>query len=403
MMSLPRVFLSHSTQDNVWCRPFVAALQAVGYDLFFDEQGLTGSVQWVNTLQSELQAREIFIIALTPTAWASRWVQEEIQLAIATRIATRRTIIPIRLEPTQVEGFLLTRQWVDAVGQDSASVARQVIALLQSAVVVPPPPKVRQIVPAPQLVPPIMQNLGYSGLIIDGVMVVLPPLCDVPAGPFLLGTDPHREPQFAESEDRQRVVTVSAFQMAKYPVTVLEYYYAIQSGALREPVGWERQYPRPNHPVVQISWKSALAYVAWLRDVTGDAWRLPTEEEWQKAARGTDGRIFPWGNQWDPRLANTEQSGIGDTTPVGAYPAGASPYGILDMAGNVNEWCGQPPESLQLRPDPYGESEAVSRGYLVGGSWDDSPAMARTAHRSQLFIGERSDDTGFRLVKQAAV
>jgi len=151
---------------------------------------------------------------------------------------------------------------------------------------------------------------------------------------------------------------------------------------------------RPDHPVTRISWKAALAYAAWLTQVTGEPWRLPTEEEWEKAARGTDGRSYPWGNTWDPSRANTEESGPGDTTPVGAYPTGASPYGALDMAGNVNEWCGVPADSPLFRPGAW------AGGYLAGGGWDESRAHARAAYRSQLFMGSSTDDSGFRLVRQ---
>jgi formylglycine-generating enzyme required for sulfatase activity len=91
--------------------------------------------------------------------------------------------------------------------------------------------------------------------------------------------------------------------------------------------------------VVNVSWHDALAYCGWLSDVTGLAYRLPNEPEWEKAARGSDGRIYPWGNAWDPERCNSaEGNDTEDTTPVGAYPLGASPYGLQDMIGNVWEW-----------------------------------------------------------------
>jgi toxoflavin biosynthesis protein ToxD len=153
--------------------------------------------------------------------------------------------------------------------------------------------------------------------------------------------------------------------------------------------------------VTHISWKAALEYVAWLTQVTGEPWRLPTEEEWEKAARGADARIFPWGNNWDPTRANTEEGGPGDTTPVGSYPNGASPYGALDMAGNVNEWCGIPPDSPLMRPGAWtGGESPKSGGYLAGGGWDERFEHARVAYRSKLFMGSQTDDTGFRLVRQ---
>jgi toxoflavin biosynthesis protein ToxD len=396
MAEATRLFLSHSTQDNPWCRVLLAALKAAGYDVWYDEQGLTGGAEWVETLQREVQARDVFVTVLSPDAAASPWVQEEIRLAIATR----RTILPVMLKPTRVEGFLMTRQWVDVTGMAPEDGARKVLAALGSPVVFPAPPAPKQITPAPQVVPPILQPKGFTGWAVDGVAVIRPPVVDVPAGPFLMGSDPAREPDAADSEQPQRVVQVAAFQIGVFPVTVAEYYYAVQAEAVRPPSNWAKQMPRPDHPVVYISWKAALAYAAWLAKTTGERWRLPTEEEWEKAARGTDGRIYPWGNTFDPSRANTEEGGPGDTTPVGSYPSGASPYGALDMAGNVEEWCGLPPDSPLLRPGGWDGEPRASTGYLAGGSFDDNPILARCAHRSQLIIGERTDSSGFRLVRQ---
>jgi formylglycine-generating enzyme required for sulfatase activity len=389
--------MSHSSQDNVWCRTLVTALQRDGFDVWYDEQGLSGGAEWVQTLQREVQTREVFLLVVTPEAWNSRWVQEEIQLAIATQ----RTILPILLKPTTMEGFLLTRQWVDAVNQTSEVIARQVIQLLQSTSTTPAPQRPKQIRDMPQLVPPTLQRLGYLGRSFDGVEVLLPPLVAIPAGACWVGTDPQREPAFAESERPGHWVEVSAFSIGLFPVTVAEYACAVKAQGVAQAGEWVRQLTTPDHPVVLVSWKSAWMYAAWLSQVTGYVWRLPTDDEWEKAARGIDGRIYPWGNQWDASRANTEDGGPGTTTPVGSYPGGASPYGVMDMVGNVNEWSGQPPDSLQMRLGMTPQGITPSAPSLRGGAWDESPSMARLAHRSQLFMGERSDDIGMRLVWQA--
>lgn len=392
-MPQTRIFCSHSSQDNAWCRELVVALQGAGADLdiWYDEQGLTGGAVWVQTLQRELQARDVFLLIVSPDSWNSTWVQEEIQLALATR----RTILPVLHKPADVGGFLLTRQWVDVIGLDAPAAARKVLAALGSPVVFPAPVAPKQVVAAPQIVPPRLQQLGFVGRQIDRVAIITPPMCEVPAGAFIAGTDPRREPEAAEHDEPQRSIEVARFFIGRTPVTVAEYAFAVAAGGMPEPRDWARQSQQPDHPVVQISWKQAQGYVGWLAQTTGEPWRLPTEEEWEKAARGTDGRIYPWGDQWDPSRANTSEGGPESTTPVGAYPAGASPYGALDMAGNVNEWCGIPSNSPLARP-----GGAAGTGYLAGGSWNDSPAMARAAHRSQLFMGERTEDTGFRLVWQ---
>lgn len=144
---------------------------------------------------------------------------------------------------------------------------------------------------------------------------------------------------------------------------------------------------REDHPVVLVSHADAQAYAAWLAATTGEPWRLPSAREWEKAARGSDGRWFPWGMTWDPARANTHDQGPFDTTPVGAYPGGASPYGMLDPAGNVFEWTA---DSAQ------GSAGArfVVKG---GGSWDEKgcgvcrPAAGHTrpADLKHILIGFR--------------
>jgi len=114
---------------------------------------------------------------------------------------------------------------------------------------------------------------------------------------------------------------------------------------------------RLNHPVVMVAFGDAQAFAAWLSKETGRTWRLPTEAEWEKAARGTDGRYFPWGNRYDPSLLNSHDLGPFDTLPVGRFPNGASPFGMLDAAGQVFEWTATP--------------AGKGRHRVKGGSWDD--------------------------------
>lgn len=392
-MPQTRIFLSHSTQDNEWCRPLVATLKSSGFDVWYDEQGLTGGTAWVQTLQREVQARDVFIVVLSPEAWASPWVQEEVQLAIATR----RMILPILHKATNVGGFLVTRQWIDATSLDPEVTAQRIVGALSVGTVFPQPAAPKQVAPAPQLLPWPLPQLGFTGRVIDGIGVITPPLCEVPAGPYLSGSDPRRDPEASDTDPPVRSIVVPAFHIARFPLTIAEYDCAVRAGALRAPRAWDRQSQRPHHPVVYLSWRDAVSYAGWLAQVTGEPWRVPTEEEWEKAARGTDGRAFPWGDQWDPRRANTSDGGPGDTTPVGYYSGGVSPYGAFDMAGNVNEWCGIPPESTMYRPGPWAGRPPSTSGTMCGGSWNDSPTCARAAHRSQLYIGERTEDTGMRL------
>lgn len=120
-MSLPTVFLSHSTVDNEWCRCFAGKLQALGFDVWIDDQGILGADQFIQIIQAELERRDVFVVVLSPDSWASTWVQREIQLAMATN----KTIVPVMHKPTSVQGFFRIFQWVDVIGKscDDAAVA----------------------------------------------------------------------------------------------------------------------------------------------------------------------------------------------------------------------------------------------------------------------------------------
>lgn len=143
---------------------------------------------------------------------------------------------------------------------------------------------------------------------------------------------------------------------------------------------------RGDHPVVLVSHDDANAYAKWLSNRTGQHWRLPSELEWEKAARGTDGRIFPWGDRFEPGRLNSHDAGPFDTKPVAQHPTGASPYGVMDMAGQVFEWTAT----------PAGEGHFL----VKGGSWDDkgcgvcraAARHGRPAHLKHILVG-------FRLVR----
>ncbi len=161
----------------------------------------------------------------------------------------------------------------------------------------------------------------------------------VPAGGFLLGSAPG--PGVPAGETPQDRVDLPAFRIGRFPVTNREYAeYVRQSQAVDAPPksGWFNRKPpsdRLDHPVAAVSWQDSTAYCAWLRQVTRLPYRLPGEAEWEKAARGGDGRRYPWGDEWDPGLVHFDAQG---TTPVADHPGGASPFGCEQMLGNLEEW-----------------------------------------------------------------
>jgi formylglycine-generating enzyme required for sulfatase activity len=169
------------------------------------------------------------------------------------------------------------------------------------------------------------------------------------------------------------------------PVTNVQYLAFVLATGYERPKHWEGGRPpkgKKDHPVVYVSWHDAVAYCKWLAEVTGKPYRLPTEAEWEKGARGTDGRIYPWGDKFDKDKCNIEKSGIGGTTPVDKYPNGVSPYGLLDMAGNVWEWTSSSFKSYPYDPEDGREGSGVlSGGALRGGSWNGDSGRARASCR----------------------
>jgi formylglycine-generating enzyme required for sulfatase activity len=250
-------------------------------------------------------------------------------------------------------------------------------------------------------------GLGYEITILNGAEVILPPLCDVPAGPFLMGSDPTHDEQAYGEEKPQHWVTLLTFRIARFPVTVAEYARFVRASGHAEPTSitneptWRQQRKRLDHPVVNVTWHDAMAYASWLASVTGAPWRLPSEAEWEKAARwGDTARIFPWGDDFDVGRCNTDEGGKGTTTPVGVYPSGASPCGAEDMAGNVWEWT-----SSAFEPYPYnaddGRESADANELRVrrGGSWLSADTIARTACRGHFRPISAHSYCGFRLAR----
>jgi formylglycine-generating enzyme required for sulfatase activity len=139
----------------------------------------------------------------------------------------------------------------------------------------------------------------------------------------------HKSASFRH-EAPQRAVYLPDFQISKYPVTNAQYKAFVDATGRGAP--WDYPKDKADHPVTRVNLRAAWAFCHWA------GCRLPTEVEWEKAARGTDGREYPWGNEWREGCCNSREANVLGTTPVGYYEAGASPYGVYDMAGNAWEW-----------------------------------------------------------------
>ncbi len=215
----------------------------------------------------------------------------------------------------------------------------------------------------------------------------------VPAGYFDMGSGLN-DANADEDEQPVHKVYLDGYWIDKTEVTNSMYQQCISAEVCTRPAQ-TKFHTNPeysNHPVIGVSWDQANIYCEWAGR------RLPTEAEWEKAARGTDGRIYPWGNDPPSNSLLNYNHLVNKTTPVGTYPAGASAYGALDMAGNAWEWVAdgysQEYYSISASNNPISESP-VNRRVLRGGNWDSNAEGVRAANRFWAFPG-RNDTDGFR-------
>ena len=268
--------------------------------------------------------------------------------------------------------------------------------------------------------------------------------CYVPPGPFTMGSADEDEMAWDGEKPRHPNDSVTeGYLISRYPVTNAQFAAFVEAGGYRErqywtEAGWRwkeqeelkgsydpgEPFNLPNHPVVGVSWYEAVAYCRWLGErlqVSGfkfqvwcggqtEPWnlepetltvRLPSEAEWEKAARGTDGRVFPWGGEADSDRANYVDTGIGTTSAVGCFPGGASPYEVEDLSGNVWEW----PRSLyrEYPYDPGDGREDLEAGrdvlrVLRGGAFNLEARFVRCASRFRLNPLNRYRNHGFRVL-----
>ncbi|MEI7847399.1 MAG: SUMF1/EgtB/PvdO family nonheme iron enzyme [Chloroflexota bacterium] len=225
----------------------------------------------------------------------------------------------------------------------------------------------------------------------------------IPAGKFRMGSDPVTDKMATDTEQPQHNVYLDQYLIAKYPVTNCQYEAFVQATRHEHPKHWESgKIPKgkENHPVVMVSWEDAITFCEWASELSKQNIRLPSEAEWEKAARGTDGRIYPWGDtKPDSDLLNYNGNVFFDTTSVGSYPAGESPYGGYDMAGNVWEWVNDFFDesyyhSSPLR-NPTGPALSETRA-LRGGAYGNDESETRSANRDWGFPKGNNDNIGFR-------
>lgn len=291
-------------------------------------------------------------------------------------------------------------------GASKATIVARLIALLSD----------QQLTAPPLLRLLAGQVLGRLGDSRKGVVTREPALVAIPAGPFLMG------------EEKHTVTIPEPYGIGRYPVTNAQYQMFVEDGGYTETWrdcwtadGWRwregsgrtgprdhgEQFAGANQPVVGVTWYEAVAYSRWLAAKTGKPYRLPTEAEWERAARHSDGSIYPWGDKWQDGVANTKEAELGRTTAVGVFPRDRSDAGVLDLGGNVGEWCQtrRRDEKGQAYPQPYRHDdgrEQLAGGdditrEIRGGVWVGEKKWSRCSARGGLYPCYVRDHYGFRV------
>ncbi len=392
-----RVFLSYSSSDRTLVEPIYLALRAQGHTVFFDRADLPAGEEYDARIRRAIEKSQLVLFMVSPDSLdPGSYTLTELAIAQKTWGHPAGRVLPVILRPISLERippYLKSVTLLEPEGDLTASVADQVYRIAQAR------RRARLKNAAAVLVAAIVCASAYAYWIFrdpaaeitgnDGAIAVV-----VPAGNFVMGDD---------VESPLREVYLDNFYIDKYEVTLSRYAKFLDAtGGARPPEGWQQLNLESAGalPVVGVDWHDAEAYCRWAGK------RLPTESEWEKAARGGDGRKYPWGSEDPtPALANFGKSAdgpySGGLVPVESRPAGKSPYGAHNMAGNASEWVSDWFAAGFVRGDvrnPKGPENGTAK-VIRGGGWYDPPERLNSSRRMHASTTTRADDVGFRCAK----
>ena len=461
------IFISYSHHDTNYAHALAENLQNMGLDVWIDERMDYGA-QWPHELQKQLDSCSAFILIMSPRSYTSEWVQSELQRArrklkpifplllegdepwlsvestqyydvrgekfpdakfysaIARVVSPAEGQViqppvdvgkPVTSKPAPREPKVRTEIVIAIIGAIATLVAAAIPIIWSNLSQASTPPPSDNVTPVYPTTFPASETLGPS----PGTTSVIPSdtpvslntdefidakgvsMRLVPAGNFIMGSD-----NGYENERPVHTVYLDDFYIDTYEVTNASYKACVDAGACQPP-NQTSSFTRDsyfdnseydNYPVVFVDWEDARSYCQW-RGVGID---LPTEAQWEKAARGTDGRIYPWGNTIDQTYANYNDA-VGDTTEVGIYETGKSFYGVYDMAGNAWEWVADWLSDTYYLDTPLTNPSGPTSGQyrvLRGGSWHEDANNVRASNRgwNQLEFFHNID-FGFRCAMDA--
>ncbi|MBT3711829.1 MAG: SUMF1/EgtB/PvdO family nonheme iron enzyme [Anaerolineae bacterium] len=446
-----QIFISYSRQDMDFVKTLAEDLENEGFDIWYDLTDIDAGDRWAKEIQDGINESEIFVIVVSPNSIKSEWVEKEFLFASQRGLK----IVPLLYTFCELPLWLLNIQYVDVVGRNykknfqhildvfndtgrrngdreddrqesvpSKGVPKSQIPWIVGAVIgvaiilaaIFWPKKPAELIEEPTLaatmIPPTetpipaetetsptftatetstlptQTSTPLPTEIIstrDAVMVL------VPSDVFWMGSD-----KGEDDEKPSHTVDLKDFYIDKYEVTNAQYLECVNASKCLKPENttyfFDQNKRFVDHPVVYVGWQDAADFCAW-RDA-----RLPTEAEWEKAARGIDRFYYPWGSEWHNKKANATgaDDGYSNTSPVMSLEEGKSPYGVFNMAGNVWEWVGGwydvYPKGDLAASSYFGEVRRIARG----GSWNDNKGNILTYKRYDLHPETYNNQIGFR-------
>jgi formylglycine-generating enzyme required for sulfatase activity len=389
------IFLSHSHADKPFVRKLASDLTHSGVKVWLDEAEILIGDSLIEKISTGIETTAFVGAVLSTNSAGSSWVKKELEIALNEEIdGKRRRVLPILIEDCEIPSFLKGKLYADFRNPDSYQYEFN----------------------------KLLKSLGIN-IDLSAHKSFEPETILIPRGTFLMGSNPAVDALAEEDEQPQHKLFLDYYYLGRTPVTNGQFAeYVRQTNNI--PERWKGYDYDPkvgiragaqNRPVVWISWYDAVNYCAWLSAETGKKYKLPSEAEWEKGARGTTGRIYPWGNSYSPEFARNCEDEFVDphntSVEVESYHRGASPYGLLHMAGNVQEWTltlwGEGPKTSF--PYPYDSTdgredlaanENISR-VVRGGSWRHQRQGIRCAYRNGNPPNIPGAYIGFRVAKVA--
>jgi formylglycine-generating enzyme required for sulfatase activity len=398
------IFISYKREEQAAARDLADALERQGWHVWWDPK-LRAGERFDDVIEEALREARCVIVLWSKRSVKSRYVKDEARYAL-----NRDKLVPVMIEETELpfrfEG-LHTPRLMGWDGALEARVFQEILRDIRAILGETPPADDRapgsetQDRPIARSQPAREPGSVFRARLADGSEG--PEMVVIPAGEFWMGSDKAQDKETSDDElPRHRVTIARSFALGRYPVTFAEYerFADATDRDLFDDGGWGRG----NRPVINVTWKGAAAYCEWLSQQTRRRYRLPTEAEWEYAARGGTETRYWWGDEVGKNNANCDGCGSEwdnkQTAPVGSFRP--NPWGLHDMLGNVWEWvqdCWH--KNYKGAPEDGSAWERVFWGLRVlrGGSWYDLPRGLRSAFRDRNIPQNRLNDVGFRLAQ----